>query len=309
MPRLETAASDSAAYGGGMRGEDLFRFDGIERDFGFQAATADNLAALTTDQIDHFNAAGYLSPLPGLETDEVTQLRQYFDWLIQEVVSADDRRNSYSINQYHQVCGPLWELIHTPLLVDYVSDILGPELVCWSTHLFCKLPEDGMEVPLHQDANYWPFSPTKSLTVWLAIDDVDESNAAMRFVPGSHLKGDLAHTELPLDGSVVLNRRVLHHEDYDNVILNELRAGEVSIHTDLLLHGSPPNLSERRRCGIALRYLAAEVKVASGAESWAHSAVHVRDGDPSKLWPNRPRPTRDEPHKMAGFVGGFDGNP
>ena len=63
MPRLETAASDSAAYGGGMRGEDLFRFDGIERDFGFQAATADNLAALTTDQIDHFNAAGYLLSL------------------------------------------------------------------------------------------------------------------------------------------------------------------------------------------------------------------------------------------------------
>ena len=45
MPRLETAASDSAAYGGGMRGEDLFRFDGIERDFGFQAMAVPACAA------------------------------------------------------------------------------------------------------------------------------------------------------------------------------------------------------------------------------------------------------------------------
>tara|TARA_B100002052_G_scaffold242814_1_gene227780 strand:- start:5298 stop:6176 length:879 start_codon:yes stop_codon:yes gene_type:complete len=291
-----------------MRGEDLFRFEDAKREFGFHAATPDNLAALTTEQIDRFNRAGYLSPLPGLSAVEVKQLRRYLDWLIPEVVSADDRRNSYSINQYHQVCQPLWELIHTSLLVDYVTDILGPELVCWSTHLFCKLPGDGMEVPLHQDANYWPFTPTKSLTIWLAVDDVDEGNAAMRFVPGSHLSGDLAHTELPLDGSVVLNRRVANHEEYDDVVLNELQAGEVSLHTDLLLHGSPPNFSDRRRCGVALRYLAADVKVASGSESWTHSAVHVRDGDPSSYWPNRPRPEKDEPHKMALFVGGFDGN-
>ena len=291
-----------------MRGADLFRFGDVKREFGFHPAAPDNLTALTARQIDEFNLAGYLSPLPGLPAAEVGQLRQYLDWLIPEVVSADDRRNSYSINQYHQVCQPLWELIHTSLLVDYVTDILGSELVCWSTHLFCKLPGDGMTVPLHQDANYWPFTPTKSLTVWLAVDDVDEGNGAMQFVPGSHLSGDLAHTELPLDGSVVLNRRVVNHEDYDDVVLNELQAGEVSLHTDLLLHGSPPNLSDRRRCGIALRYLAADVKVASGAESWAHSAVHVRDGDPTAYWPNRPRPEKDEPHKMAQFVGGFDGN-
>ena len=128
---------------------------------------------------------------------------------------------------------------------------------------------------MHQDANYWPFSPTKSLTVWLAVDDVDQSNAAMQFIAGSHLDGDLVHTELPLDGSVVLNREVLNVHEYNDVTFNELLAGEVSLHTDLLLHGSAPNLSTRRRCGIALRYLAAEVKLAQGADSWAHGAVHV----------------------------------
>ena len=292
-----------------MSGKDRFQFGEVQPDFLFQPSSVENLSVLSEEQVNCFNKNGYLTGLIGLSTAQVADLRLYLDWLIDEVVSADDQRNSYSINQYHQVSGRLWDLIQTPLFVNYVSDILGPEAVCWSTHIFCKLPGDGMEIPLHQDANYWPFTPTKSVTVWLAIDDVDEDNAAMRFVPGSHLAGDLAHAELPLDGSVVLNRRVVEHENYDQTVLNEMRAGEVSLHTDLLLHGSPPNFSERRRCGIALRYLAAEVKVVPGGESWTRSAVHIGNGDPSGYWPNRTRPLKDEPHKMASFVGGFDGNP
>ena len=291
-----------------MSGEERFQFGEAQQDFCFRPSSRKNLSVLSEEQVDCFNKAGYLTALAGLSSAEVSDLRLYVDWLIEEVISADDRRNSYSINQYHQVCGRLWDLIQTPVFVDYVSDILGSESVCWSTHIFCKLPGDGMEIPLHQDANYWPFTPTNSVTIWLAVDDVDEDNAAMRFVPGSHLNGDLAHAELPLDGSVVLNRRVVEHEDYVDVALNEMQAGEVSLHTDLLLHGSPPNFSERRRCGIALRYLAAEVKVVPGGESWTRSAVHIGDGDPSGYWPNRTRPLKDEPHKMAGFVGGFDGN-
>ena len=301
----------SLGYGGTVSGKDFnrFGFGESQRVFAFQPSTTENLLALSEEQIEQFNETGYLTALPGLSTSEVGNLRQYLNGLIGEVISADDARNSYSINQYHRVSRSLWDLIHTPVFVDYVSDILGPESVCWSTHLFCKLPGDGMEIPLHQDANYWPFTPTKSVTIWLAVDDVDEENAAMRFVPKSHLDGDLRHAELALDGSVVLNRRVVEHEKYENdVVLNEFRAGKVSLHTDLLLHGSAANLSSRRRCGVALRYLAAEVKVVPGGEDWIRDAVHVGAGDPSGYWPNRSRPLKDEPHKMAKFSGGFDGN-
>ena len=45
-----------------MRGEDLFRFGDVKREFGFHPAAPDNLTALTARQIDEFNLAGYLSP-------------------------------------------------------------------------------------------------------------------------------------------------------------------------------------------------------------------------------------------------------
>lgn len=291
-----------------MAGQDVFRFDDTERDLRFQPVATGSGARLTADQVDAFNREGFLSPLRCLSPDEAADLRTYMDWLIDEVVSADDRRNGYSINNYHRVCARLYDLLGDERLVGYATDILGPNVVCWSTHAFAKLPNDGMEVPLHQDANYWPFTPTKSVTVWLAVDDVDDANAAMHFVPGSHRGGPLAHDELPLDGSVVLNRRVEAHDRFTDTFVNELRAGEASLHTDLLLHGSRANTSDRRRCGIAVRYLAADVRTVDGAEAWIRGAVHVAAGDPSGYWPDSPAPTGEDPHKLARFVGGFDGN-
>ena len=120
-----------------MDGEDVFRFGDTDREIGFHRLTSEALKILSSEQVELFNNVGYLRGLPGLGHEEIVELRQYLDWLIDEVVSADDRRNSYSINQYHQVCGPLWDLIHTPIFVSYVTDVLGPEAVCWSTHMFC----------------------------------------------------------------------------------------------------------------------------------------------------------------------------
>ena len=48
------------------------------------------------------------------------------------------------------------------------------------------MPGDGKTVSWHQDASYWPLTPSKSVTLWLAIDDADTENAAMRVIPGSH---------------------------------------------------------------------------------------------------------------------------
>ena len=58
-------------------------------------------------------------------------------------------------------------------------------------HYFCKLPEgqDDRVVVWHQDAVYWPITPSKCVTVWLALTDVTVQNGAMSFVPRSHTLG------------------------------------------------------------------------------------------------------------------------
>lgn len=287
-----------------------FEIDPAEdtRDLAFRPADPAAAQTLSPDQVEQYNRDGYLGGLPAFAEPEVTRIRSYFDELIDAVVSADDRRNSYSINLYHMVCEGLYDLVLTPRLLDYVADIIGPDVVCWSTHLFCKLPGDPMAIPLHQDATYWPFTPTKSVTVWLAIDDVDEGNAAMQFVPGSHLLGPLPHDELALDGTRVLKRRVADADAFTDRVTNSLRAGEVSLHTDLLLHGSPANASTRRRAGLTIRYIGGDVRTLPGWELWYLPAVHCR-GEVGAHWPSRRRPTGEHPERMAEFSGDFDGNP
>jgi ectoine hydroxylase-related dioxygenase (phytanoyl-CoA dioxygenase family) len=69
----------------------------------------------------------------------------------------------------------------------------------------------------------------------------------------------------------------------------ELKAGEASLHSDLLLHGSEANTSSRRRCGLTLRYTPAEVRAYLG---WHDKGVAAA-GEPAGHWANRPRPAEE----------------
>ena len=282
--------------------------DGASRDLPFLPADPGAARTLSPVQVERYNEHGYVSPLDVFGPGEAADWRGYFDWLIGEVLAADDGRNGYSINGYHLTNARLWDLVHAEAIVAPVRDLLGSDLVCWSTHLFCKLPGNPMAVPLHQDAVYWPFTSTRTVTAWLAIDDADDENGTMRFSPGSHRLGPLPYEELALDGTRVLGRRVVDADAYDQSAVNALRAGQMSLHSDLLLHGSAPNTSARRRAGLTIRYAAADARMAEGWDDWKAGAVRV-SGAADPWWPDRPRPDGEDPHLMATHRGTFDGVP
>ena len=72
----------------------------------------------------------------------------------------------------------------------------------------------------------------------------------------------------------------------------ELKAGEISIHSDLLLHSSGANRSARRRCGLTLRYCTTDVRVFPGF-GWAEEGVLIDGAARSGQWGNPDRPLRD----------------
>lgn len=279
-----------------------------DRELRFHPADTTVPRKLSREQVDRFNEDGFLTGLPAFGREEIDRIRVYLDELIESVLSADDARNSYSINAYHLVCAGVYDLMLSPVLLDYVEDLLGPDFGCWGNHLFCKLPRDPMAVPLHQDGAYWPITPSRTVTAWLAVDDADEENAAMQFVPGSHLHGALPHEDLELDGTRVLKRQVVDPDSFGKRVTNALTAGQISIHSDLLLHGSGLNRSDRRRAGMTFRYAAAEVRPLAGSEYWYKPAVHCRGTLPAH-WTHRNRPAGEHPEKLAAFTGDFDGNP
>jgi len=257
----------------------------IGRDLRFHPTQNDHPKVLTTAQIDNFNKNGYVAPLDVYSSSEIQDIRNYFDDLLQRVVAAGG--NSYSISSAHLRYGPVYDILTNPKIVDYVSDLLGQNVIAWGSHFFCKMPHDGKAVAWHQDASYWPLSPSKAVTVWLAIDDADIENACMKFIAGSHHSGHLTYRPSSPADHNVLNQTIDNPEQYGEIVVDELKAGQVSIHSDLLLHGSEANDSDRRRCGLTLRYCAADVHAALG---WNEKGVLVRGQDERGHWSNNARP-------------------
>ncbi len=257
----------------------------LPRQIGFVPAQNESPRVLTLDQIQQYNRTGYLMPFDGLDAGESAEIRAFFDGVLAAYMELG--RGSYAINTAHLRFSRIYSLVRHPRIVDTVADLLGPNVVCWGSHFFCKMPHDGKRVPWHQDSTYWPLSPTKTVTVWLAIDDADPENANMKFIPRSHLHG-LIDYDVTNDVDTVLDLAVKNPTTYgDPEVDVTLRAGQFSMHSDLLLHGSEANESDRRRCGLTIRYAAADVTTWYG---WHQKGIVVRGENVNSHWLNPPSP-------------------
>jgi non-haem Fe2+, alpha-ketoglutarate-dependent halogenase len=260
----------------------------VERDLRFHPSAAEHPRMLTREQIAAFNRNGYLAGIRIFDDDVVSSIRQYFDELLAKTIAAGG--DSYSISTAHLRYGRVYDILTDPRIVGRIKDLLGEDVIAWGSHFFCKMPGDGKRVSWHQDSSYWPLTPSMAVTAWLAIDDATVENACMRFIPGSHHLGHLTYTLSENDESNVLNQTVVGAENLGDPVNVELKAGEISIHSDLLLHGSGANQSTRRRCGLTLRYCPAVVRAGLG---WNAKGVVVSGKDDSGHWANPPRPQTD----------------
>ena len=259
----------------------------IPRDLRFYPVENPQPRILTPEQIQRYNATGYLKPFRIFDSAEIEEIRVYFDRLLAHYLAAG--QDSYSISSAHLRHGRVWDLLTHPRIVALVEDLLGPSVIGWGSHFFCKMPGDGKTVSWHQDSSYWPLTPSKAITVWLAIDDADRENACMRYLPGIHVLGHLTYQLSETDEANVLNQTVPGIEAYGEPVDVVLRAGEASLHSDLLLHSSEANQSPRRRCGLTLRYSPGDVHAFLG---WHEKGVVVAGTKPEH-WSNQPRPEQE----------------
>ncbi len=260
----------------------------MERDLSFYPSRVTQPETLSCEQIEQYNRDGYVKDLTVFSVKEADELRGYFDQLLERAIAAGG--DSYSISSAHLTYGRVYDLLREPRIVAYVKDILGADVIGWGSHFFCKMPHDGKSVAWHQDASYWPLTPSKAVTVWLAIDDANIDNACMKFVAGSQHVGHLTYRPSDDDEGNVLNQTIEDAEQYGEVVYDELVAGQVSLHSDLLLHGSEANESDRRRCGLTLRYCTPDVVAGS---NWHDKGVVVAGRDYSGNWTNPARPADD----------------
>jgi non-heme Fe2+,alpha-ketoglutarate-dependent halogenase len=230
-----------------------------------------------------FERDGVVFPIDALSPVEIAGVRAAFD----EVESVVGREAAQiGLVGKEREYAFLWNAATHPRILDAVESVLGPNLLLLGTHAFCKYPaaEMGKEsfVAWHQDATYWGLEPPRVVTAWLAIDDVDEENGAMVVVAGSHTRGFYEHGKSEQEGNLLSVNQAIPESDLDmsRARLIEMKAGQISLHDGLAVHGSRPNRSTRRRCGLTCRFAPPEIRVVAEANrKFEWQAVLVRGED------------------------------
>ncbi len=217
-----------------------------------------SIYTLNQEQIAFFHENGYLIGLPPVYSpQEMERINQELPSLLALLEPGETAKD---IREWHETSTYLYEIVMNPKIHDLVESILGANFYIWASSFFIKDPFSVSTVGWHQDAYYWPMQPFNTVTVWLAFDDVGADNGAMRIIPGSHKAGLMKHQRSGSTGSVLTLELEKGSFDESGAVQFHLKAGEVSLHDDRAVHGSPANPSSRRRAGLTIRYSGVNVK-------------------------------------------------
>jgi Phytanoyl-CoA dioxygenase (PhyH) len=182
------------------------------------------------------------------------------------------------------------ELVRHPRILDAVEDLLGPDLLCWSSTFFIKEGADRGFVSWHQDATYWGLSAPDVATVWLALTPANRENGCMKFIPGTH-SHQVGHRDtFDPDNLLTRGQELEVTVNEAEAVLVELAPGEASLHHVMLFHGSEPNRSADRRIGLAIRYVPTHLRQIAGERD---SATLVRGQDRYGHFDPEPAPSFD----------------
>ncbi len=242
---------------------------------------------LSEADVTRYHASGYHFPVDVMSAAEAGELRRRLE---DHEARAGGPISGNMRHKPHLYLTFLNDLVRHPRILDAVEDVLGPNLLCWTSTFFIKEPSDPGFVSWHQDATYWGLSSPDVMTVWVALTPADLVNGCMAFMPGSHTR-QLAHRDT-FDRSNLLSRgqEIAVEVDESRGVYVALTPGQASLHHVLLVHGSAPNRSADRRIGLAIRYIPTAVRQVAGARD---SATLVRGVDAFRHFDHEPRPARD----------------
>lgn len=255
----------------------------------------DNSYFLTEEQLASFEKNGFIGPLTIYTPEDMraiwNEVRRALPDRSSAAYPADSFGSGTNISNYdrHLDVDKLAEHVTNLKIVSPVTDILGPDVICWRTEFFPKYPGDE-GTDWHQADTFanasgkpqilWPGETESAfgkgtLTVWTAFTDSTIENGCLEIMPGTHLKMNYDETKrMEYDGDSVNTlekegkKRGFFGYDYRELQVDPdwkpdeamavplvMKAGQCVIFWSTLMHASYPNTSKKDdRMGFATRY-------------------------------------------------------
>ena len=126
------------------------------------------------------------------------------------------------------------------------SILLDDEVEGKNIQYFNKPPKIGKPTPPHQDGYYFMLEPNEAVTMWMALEPVDQENGCVRYIKGSHLKGMRPHGRTTTLG---FSQGITDYGDYEtenDEVFFPTKAGDLLVHHSLTIHRADGNSCENR---------------------------------------------------------------
>lgn len=243
--------------------------------------------ALSTQEVEQYRRDGYVCPVPVMSASEAAGLRRQLEAVEARQggkLEAAQRSRAFLLFKW------LDDLIRDPRVLDPVEQLIGPDILCWSTIFWIKDAGSKSFVSWHQDNTYWGLSSRNVVTAWFAISDASVEAGCMKVMPGTHLGETLSHEDTYHEDNMLTRGQAIPGLDESRAAFMPLKAGEMSLHNYCLAHGSGPNLSPDRRIGVSMHFMPPATKQVVG--SWDCAAL-VRGEDRYGHFAPAPVPSRD----------------
>lgn len=142
---------------------------------------------------------------------------------------------------------------------ELAETVLGEAVIGKNIEYFNKPAKIGKPTPPHQDGYYFMLNPSQAVTMWLALEEADESNGCVRYIPGSHKGPMRAHGKTATLG---FSQGIVDYGDADRAVEIPFpaKAGDLLIHHSLTVHRADGNPSDRSRRAMGFIYFGESAK-------------------------------------------------
>jgi ectoine hydroxylase-related dioxygenase (phytanoyl-CoA dioxygenase family) len=114
---------------------------------------------------------------------------------------------------------------------------------------------DAFKQGYHQDQPTFGVDRGGGFNLWIAIDEVRPEQGAMRFLTGSHREGALG----PAGGLLARYPKLL--DVYELSPPFHYQPGDATVHNSYLIHGTPPNRTDKPRWSYVPTYIPADCEM------------------------------------------------
>ena len=216
--------------------------------------------SLIPEQVEAFQRDGFLPRLSAFSKEQARRYRDALEAFEESQGAPLTALEVFYCYKLHLLFGWADEVVRHPGILAAVEDVIGPDILVYTSKFFIKEPRSKAITIWHQDATHFGFAAPESVAAWVAFCDTPVQSGCLEYVAGSRRQGQLQHRSGAHPDSLSGGAQtIVDPFDEKHLVAAPLDAGEFALHHCLCIHRSQCNSCAERRIGLSIHYVSPRI--------------------------------------------------